>query len=178
MPVEYDTVGPLLAQAIEEKQPDAVICVGQAGGRAALTPEIVALNLKDASKADNAGILYGREPICPDGPAAYFATIPVKRIAAAMREAGVPASVSYTAGTYVCNSIMYQLLYLLEHRFPRVKGGFIHIPFCCSQVLERPSMPSLPLEIMAKGLAAAAVEVGKTLEMKSDSSLAFRSVSE
>lgn len=165
MPVEYDTVAPLLAQAIEEEQPDAVICVGQAGGRAKLTPEMVAINLNDASVPDNAGVLLDGSPICPDGPAAYFATIPVKTIAAAMREAGVPASVSYTAGTYVCNNIMYHLLHLLAQNHPQVQGGFIHIPFACEQVLTRSSdMPSLPLEVMAKGLEAAAAAVGQALE--------------
>jgi pyroglutamyl-peptidase len=165
MPVEYDTVALLLLQAIEEEKPDAVLCVGQAGGRAKLTPEMVAINLKDASIPDNAGKSFGGEPICKDGPAAYFATVPVKTIAAAMADAGVPAGVSYTAGTYVCNNIMYHLLHLLEEKYPDVQGGFIHIPYSCEQVLDRPSStPSLPLERMAKGLEAAALAVGKALE--------------
>lgn len=165
MPVEYDRVAPLLEEAIREEQPDAVICVGQAGGRAMLTPEFVAINWKDASVPDNAGVLFTGNKIYEDGPDAYFATVPVKAMAAAMREAGVPAAVSYTAGAYVCNNIMYHLLYLLAHRFPEVKGGFIHIPFACDQVLNRPaSTPSLPLEQMAKGLEAAVRAAAKSLE--------------
>lgn len=165
MPVEYDTVAPLLEHAIEEERPDAVLCVGQAGGRAKVTPEFVAINLKDASVPDNAGALFAGEPICPDGPAAYFATVPVKSMAAAMKAAGVPASVSYTAGAYVCNNIMYHLLHLLARRYPGVQGGFIHIPFSCEQVLERSGdTPSLPLELAAKGLEAATEAVGKALE--------------
>ena len=109
LPVEYDSVGSLLDAAIAKEQPDAVICVGQAGGRSAITPEMVAINLKDASIPDNAGISYDGVPILEGAPAAYFATIPVKSIAATIREAGIPASVSYTAGTYVCNSLMYHL---------------------------------------------------------------------
>lgn len=157
MPVEYDTVGLLLEQILKEEHPDVVICVGQAGGRAAVTPEMVAINWNEASIADNAGKLYQGEPICKDGPAAYFATIPVKEITSAMREAGVPASVSFTAGTYVCNHLMYRLLGLLESYAPQAKGGFIHVPFACSQTLDRPSSPSLPLALIAKGLEAAAV---------------------
>lgn len=157
MPVEYDRVAKLLRQAVEEEKPDAVICVGQAGGRAVLTPEMVAINLNDASIPDNAGILHGGEPICTEGPAAYFATIPVKAIALGMQRRGVPAAVSYTAGTYVCNNLMYHLLRLLETEYPAVKGGFIHVPYECGQVLGKANMPSLPLAVIAKGLEAAAV---------------------
>ncbi len=165
MPVEYDRVAVLLKQAIEEEKPDAVICVGQAGGRAAVTPELVAINVKDASVPDNAGVSFSGEPVREDGPAAYFATIPVKAVAAAIRSVGVPAAVSYTAGAYVCNNIMYHLLYLLEHEYPGVQGGFIHIPFECGQVLGRSSStPSLPLSLIREGLKAAVEETAKLLE--------------
>lgn len=160
LPVEYETAAGLLAEAIKKEGPDAVICVGQAGGRAAVTPEMVAINWKDASIPDNAGVCCGGEPICEDGPAAYFATLPVKRMVSYMQEAGVPAAVSYTAGAYVCNNLMYHLLDYLEKEYPGVKGGFIHIPFACSQVSGRTqTTPSLPLELMAKGLEAAAEAV-------------------
>lgn len=164
MPVEYDRVGELLREAIAQEQPDAVLCIGQAGGRACLTPEMVAINLNDASIPDNAGVSHAGEPICADGPAAYFATVPVKAIAEEMRRAGVPASVSYTAGTYVCNNIMYHLLRVLEQEYPQVRGGFIHVPFECGQVLERASMPSLPLPLIAAGLEAAARVTAEYLE--------------
>ena len=157
LPVEYDSVGSLLDAAIAKEQPDAVICVGQAGGRSAITPEMVAIN---------AGISYDGVPILEGAPAAYFATIPVKSIAAAIREAGIPASVSYTAGTYVCNSLMYHLMHLLAQKYPSVIGGFIHIPFDCTQVAAsgKTSYPSLPLSTSAEGLKAAALAVGKALD--------------
>jgi pyroglutamyl-peptidase len=158
-------VADLLAQAIEEEQPDAVLCIGQAGGRAKLTAELIAINLKDAVIPDNAGTMYTGEPILADGPAGYFATIPVKAIAAAMGEAGIPAAVSYTAGTYVCNDLMYHLMHLLATRYPHIKGGFIHIPYSCEQVVSRSAgTPSLPLELMARGLEIAARTVGEYLE--------------
>ena len=164
MPVEYDSVASLLEQAIHEEHPDAVICVGQAGNRSAITPELVAINAKDASIPDNAGVSYTGDPIRADGPAAYFATIPVRDIVADMKKAGVPASLSYSAGAYVCNCIMYHLLDLLNLRYPQIKGGFIHVPYSCEQVCAHPSSaPSLPLELIAKGLAAAAATVGNSL---------------
>ena len=143
-----------------------MICIGQAGGRSAITPEMVAINLKDASIPDNAGISYDGVPILEGAPTAYFATIPVKSIAAAIREAGIPASVSYTAGTYVCNSLMYHLMHLLAQKYPSVIGGFIHIPFDCTQVAAsgKTSYPSLPLSTSAEGLKAAALAVGKALD--------------
>jgi pyroglutamyl-peptidase len=165
MPVEYDTVSALLERAIIEEQPDAVLCIGQAGGRAKLTAEVIAINLKDASIPDNAGKLYAGEPVILDGPAGYFATVPVKAIAAAMEEAGVPSAVSYSAGTYVCNDLMYHLLHLLSTKYPQIQGGFIHIPFSCEQVKKRAAgTPSLPLPLMAEGLEIAARTVGELLE--------------
>lgn len=164
MPVEYDRVADLLRQAVREEKPDAVICVGQAGGRAVLTPETVAINLNDASIPDNAGISHSGEPICDDGPAAYFATIPVKAIALGMQRAGVPSAVSYSAGTYVCNNLMYHLLGLLETEYPAMKGGFIHVPYECGQVLGKANMPSLPLVLIAEGLKAAAEVTAEGLE--------------
>ncbi len=165
MPVEYDGVAALLEQAVREEQPDAVICVGQAGKRSVITPELVAVNVKDAVSPDNAGVSYAGEPIRADGPAAYFATIPVRDIVANLKAAGVPAVLSYTAGAYVCNCIMYHLLDLLSLRFPRVLGGFIHLPFSCDQVCEHSaSVPSLPLETMVKGLTIAAETVGRYLD--------------
>ncbi len=164
MPVEYDRVAVLLEEAILREQPDAVICVGQAGGRAMMTPEMVAVNIKDASGTDNAGVLYSGESIDANGPAAYFSTLPVKVLTAAIKEAGVPAAVSYTAGTYVCNNIMYHLLHMTAARYPQIKGCFIHIPFECGQVMTRPAgTPSLPLELMAKGLEAAVNAAAKSL---------------
>lgn len=160
LPVGYSTVRPLLHDAIVAEQPDVVVCVGQAGGRATITPEMVAVNIMDASIADNEGVLCTGEPVVSAGPAAYFATLPVKRMVKAMQQAAVPASVSYTAGTYVCNSTMYHLMDMIAAEFPGVRGGFVHIPFLCEQTVGRSaSMASLPLETMVKGLTAIAEAV-------------------
>ena len=155
IPVEYDSVGAVLQQLIEEVRPDAVICVGQAANRSAVTPEKVAINWKSASIADNAGILYRGEVIRADGPDGYFSTLPVEKMVAAMGEAGVPAQVSYTAGTYVCNCTLYELLHYLKQAHPHIPACFIHVPYLCSQVLERPQCPSLPLDTIVTALTAA-----------------------
>ncbi|MCC8099659.1 MAG: pyroglutamyl-peptidase I [Clostridiales bacterium] len=166
LPVAYDRVAGLLAQAVEEVRPDAVLCVGQAGGRTGLTPELAALNWRDSALADNDGVRYDGVPICPEGPAAYFATVPVKEMVAAIQAAGIPAALSCSAGAYVCNSTLYHLLRLLEERYPTVEGGFLHVPYACGQVLCRPGAPSLPLPLIAKGIQAAAVAVARELERR------------
>lgn len=154
IPVEYDRVGAVLRQLIDELRPDAVICVGQAANRSAVTPEKVAINWKSASIADNAGVLYSGGSIYPDAPDGYFSTLPVEEMVKAMREAGVPAQISYTAGTYVCNATLYELLHFLKQSHPHIRGCFIHVPYLCSQVLERPQSPSLPLDTIVTALTS------------------------
>jgi pyroglutamyl-peptidase len=127
-----------LISAIETEKPDAVLCVGQAGGRFDITPERVAINVDDARIPDN----EGNKPVGPiyeDGPAAYFATLPIKAMVMRIRESGLPSSVSNSAGTFVCNHIMYGLLYHLDKKYPTIKGGFIHVPFIPEQVVNRPA---------------------------------------
>lgn len=143
-----------VAEAIRREKPDAVLCIGQAGGRCDLTPERVAINIDDARIADNAGNQPIDEPVAGDGPAAYFATLPVKAMAAAIREAGLPASVSNTAGTFVCNHLMYGVLHLLAKEYPAVRGGFMHVPFAPEQVASRPA-PSMAVRDIARGIEAA-----------------------
>lgn len=143
-----------VAEAIRRERPDAVLCIGQAGGRCDLTPERVAINIDDARIADNAGNQPIDEPVAGDGPAAYFATLPVKAMAAAIREAGLPASVSNTAGTFVCNHLMYGVLHLLAKEYPAVRGGFMHVPFAPEQVASRPA-PSMAVRDIARGIEAA-----------------------
>ena len=155
LPVVYDEVASLLRQAIEEEKPDAVICVGQAGGRGAITPERVAINLKEAGAPDNAGVSYVDTAIDGNGPTAYFATIPVREIVEEIKKAEIPAGISYSAGAYVCNCTMYALLHMLAQDYPGVLGGFIHVPYEDRQVPEK-DKPSLPLEVIAKGLEVAA----------------------
>ncbi|MBD0691685.1 pyroglutamyl-peptidase I [Streptomyces sp. CBMA123] len=142
-----------LRTAIEACAPDLVVCLGQAAGRPDVTVERVAVNVDDARIPDNAGRRPVDRPVVPGGPAAYFATLPVKACVAAVREAGVPASLSQTAGTFVCNHVFYALMHLLATERPTVRGGFVHIPALPEQVLDG-SGPSLPAASVAHGLRA------------------------
>ena len=158
VPTVFAEAGDLVCAAMERERPDLVLCVGQAAGRAALTPERVAINMMDASIPDNAGAQPQEEPIVPGGPAAYFATLPVKRIAAAIQAAGVPAAVSNSAGTFVCNALLYRVLHEAERCAPGLRAGFLHVP-CLPEQAERMGkdreLPSLPLEQIVRGLEAA-----------------------
>lgn len=154
VPVVFGRAIDAVAAAVEREKPDAVLCIGQAGGRAALTPERVAINVDDASIPDNAGAQPIDRPIVPGGPAAYFSTLPVKAMVAAIRQAGLPASLSNTAGTFVCNHLMYGLLHLLATRCPGVRGGFMHVPFAPQQVVDRPA-PAMSVADIARGITAA-----------------------
>jgi pyroglutamyl-peptidase len=150
-----------LVAAIEKEKPDAVLCVGQAGGRFDVTPERVAINIDDARIPDN----EGNQPVGPiyeDGNAAYFATLPVKAMVKRIRDAGLPASVSNTAGTFVCNHLMYGLLYHIAKFYPGVKGGFIHVPFIPEQVANRPSpAPYMALADITRALEEAIMAIGE-----------------
>lgn len=154
IPTIFNKSAEVVKQAIIQEQPDYVLNVGQAGGRRALTPERVAININDGSIPDNAGYQPLGEPIQPDGPAAYFTQLPIKAMVAAIRQAGVPASVSNTAGTYVCNHIFYQVQYMRDKEFPNLKAGLIHIPFLPEQAVKN-NQPSMALETIVKGLTAA-----------------------
>ncbi len=145
----------VLEQAMERERPDAVVCVGQAGGRSAITPERVAINLMDASIADNAGHIPVDMPVVEGGENALFSTLPVKAMVKAIQDAGIPAQLSNTAGTFVCNQLLYGLLHLCRHRFPNTKGCFIHVPFLPCQVANKPQFPSMSLDTMVSGLQAA-----------------------
>lgn len=156
VPTQFVRAGEVLEAAMTAHRPDVVICVGQAGGRAAITPEKVAINLMDGRIPDNAGYQPVDVPIRADGPAAYFATLPIKAMVQRMRDAGIPAAVSYTAGTYVCNSLMYTLLSLIDRKFPGVRGGFIHVPYAMEQAVGKPlGTPSMDLHQIARGLEIA-----------------------
>ncbi|ANP27164.1 pyroglutamyl-peptidase I [Dermabacter vaginalis] len=152
--------------AIDEHQPSAVLCVGQAGGRFDITPERVAINIDDARIADNEGQQPIDEPVVEGAPPAYFATLPIKAMAQAIREAGVPSSVSNSAGTFVCNHIMFGVLHHLATVGPReTRGGFVHVPFIPEQTVGKPGQPSLSTETITKGLAAA---IAAIVENESD----------
>lgn len=150
-------------QKMREERPDAVVCVGQAGGRCGITLERVAVNLEDASIPDNEGNRPVDVPVCAGGPAAYFSTLPVRAIVAALRAAGLPAALSLTAGTFVCNHLMYGMLDAIAHEFPGTRGGFLHVPFVPAQAAERPGMPSMALPDIVRALEIAAETVAGEL---------------
>ena len=141
--------------AMKKENPDVTFCIGQAGGRVGLTPERVAINLDDARIEDNEGNQPFDKVIREDGENAYFTSLPVKAMVNKIKEAGIPASVSYTAGTFVCNHLMYGVLYNISREFPNMKGGFMHVPFLHEQVLNRANTPSLSKDDIVKGIEAA-----------------------
>jgi pyroglutamyl-peptidase len=154
LPTVYGEAVAALRTAIAEHDPQLVICVGQAGGRTAITPERIAINVNDSADPDNAGSAPDEEPVEPGGPAAYFSGLPVKTLVAAIRAAGIPATVSNTAGTYVCNNVFYGLMHLIATERPGLRGGFIHVPFAPEQVTDGHAA-SLPVEQIAQALGIA-----------------------
>lgn len=143
----------VVKNAIEKYQPDMVINVGQAGGRAAITPERIAINFQSGSTPDNSGKGPKEGKIEADGADGYFTQLPIKKMVTATRKVGVPSEISNSAGNYVCNHLFYELQYMRVHEFPNLKTGFIHIPFLPSQV-KNGRYPSMSLSYMVKGLTA------------------------
>lgn len=142
-------------EAMEKHHPDVVLCIGQAGGRYALTPERVAINLDDARIEDNDGNQPIDVRIYADGENAYFSSLPIKAMVAAIQEKKLPAQVSNTAGTFVCNHLMYGVLYTIAKKYPACRGGFMHVPFIPEQVVKRPDTPAMSLCDIALGIRAA-----------------------
>lgn len=166
VPTVFNNSIKVLEESIRENKPDIVICVGQAGGRFTISPERVAINLNDAVIPDNKGQQPVDEKIFKDGENAYFTSLPVKAMVKNMKKNHIPASISYSAGTYVCNNLMYGLLYLLNTipEFNNIKGGFIHVPYSTEQVLYRVNTPSLSLIQIAEGLEICIETAVKTKE--------------
>lgn len=148
IPTVFGLSGEMVLAQAEIFRPDIILCIGQAGGRAAVTPERIAVNIRDARIADNAGNQPKGEFSVPGGPAAYFAAVPVEKMAENIQALGIPATVSNSAGAFVCNDVLYTLL----HRFAgtEVRVGFIHIPY-----LPQQGSPSLPLEDAVAAITAA-----------------------
>lgn len=170
IPTEFTKSGPAVEAGIKEHNPDVVINVGQAGGRSCVTPEVVGINLADARIPDNAGEQPSGVALQADGPAAYFATIPVKAIVQNVREHGIPCNLSYTAGTYVCNSVMYNVLHMAATKYPHIRAGFIHVPFAAEQVVNKPNgTASMALTDIAKALEYA---IEATVKNEKDVNLA------
>jgi len=162
LPCVFGEAGRLLAALVDELHPDIVIAVGQAGGRAEISVERVAINVDDASILDNAGQQPIDRAIDPDGPAAYFSTLPIKAMVAAMRQKGLVAGVSQTAGTFVCNHVFYGLMHHTAGK--PVKAGFIHVPFLPEQAQARvDAPPSMALDDIILGIRTA-VETAVNVE--------------
>lgn len=151
IPTVFGLAAETVLRAAEALCPDVILCVGQAGGRAAITPEVVAINLREASIPDNLGYTPQNQPVVADAPAAYFSTLPVRAMAEGVKAAGIPCSLSYSAGVFVCNDLLYTLLHHYDGTDTRV--GFVHIPYLPEQAGE--GVASLPLEDAVRGLTAA-----------------------
>lgn len=141
-----------LREAITRFEPELVVATGQGGSRPDITVERVAINLDDAQGPDNKGNQPIDVLIVPDGPAAYFSSLPVKTCTAAIQAAGIPASISHTAGTFLCNHIAYGLAHLIATEHPRIRGGFVHIPFTPAQAADREKRPSMASITAAEAL--------------------------
>lgn len=152
LPVAYTKSAEHLLALIAEHNPDVVICLGQAEGRTQITPEKVAINLDDARLADNEGVLRSDVKILEGGPDAYFSTLPVKEIVEAIKNAGIPAAVSLSAGAFLCNHVFY----VAQNKFAgtHVRSGFMHVPLMDSQAPEFLGLPTMPLDQMVTAVRA------------------------
>lgn len=144
-----------IREKIKEVEPDVVLSIGQAGGRPDITVERVGINCDDCRIKDNEGNQPIDEKVVEDGPAAYFATIPIKAMVEHIKEGKIPASVSNTAGTFICNHVLYGVCHIKATEYPNMRTGFIHIPFLPEQVTDKKNMPSMALETIVKGLELA-----------------------
>lgn len=142
-------------EAMELEKPDIVLCIGQAGGRYDMTVERVAINVDDARIEDNEGNQPIDIPVFEDGENAYFSNLPIKAMVEEIKGQGIPASISNSAGTFVCNHIMYGVLYHINKTYKNMRGGFIHVPFINEQVLDKKNQPYMPVEHITKALEAA-----------------------
>jgi pyroglutamyl-peptidase len=152
LPVEFGRAAEILCKKIVEIQPDVVICLGQAEGRSAITPEQVAINIDDARIPDNSGNQPNDNPIVAGGPDAYFSTLPIKKLIKVIEESGAPASISLSAGTFVCNHVFYAVQHFCRDK--NIQSGFIHVPLMESQKDEFPGLPTLNLEVLVKAIKA------------------------
>ena len=151
IPTVFGRAAETVLAASEKLQPDVILCIGQAGGRSGITPEVVGINLREARLPDNAGNQPTDVPVVENGPAAYFATVPVRAMVKAVNDAGISAALSYSAGTFVCNDVLYSLLH--HYHGTATKVGFVHVPFLPEQAKE--NVAAMPLEQMTAALTAA-----------------------
>ncbi|MFO1161237.1 MAG: pyroglutamyl-peptidase I [Reyranellaceae bacterium] len=152
LPCSFGRSAGALREALDEVKPDIVLCVGLAGGRSELCLERVAINVQDARIRDNDGKQPIDKPVVDGGPAAHFATLPVKACVAAMRRAGLAAAVSNTAGTFVCNHIFYALMDFAAQGSTSLRGGFLHVPYAPEQIARVGTAPSMAIADVARGI--------------------------
>lgn len=163
VPTVFGKSARLVLETIEQEKPDFVLSIGQAGGRAEITPERIAINIDDAGIPDNEGNQPVDRPIYLDGENAYFSTLPVKAMVEAIKKEGLPAALSNSAGTYVCNHLLYSVLYYIQINALPIKAGFIHVPYIPEQTVEKKDKPSLPLQDIVKGLKASIEVISKKM---------------
>ncbi|GEP84092.1 putative pyrrolidone-carboxylate peptidase [Staphylococcus piscifermentans] len=161
IPTVFHKSADKIDEILKENKYDVVLAIGQAGGRYHLTPERIGINIDDARIPDNENNQPIDVPIQSDGAAAYFSNLPVKKMTQAIKDAGIPASLSNTAGTFVCNHILYQLGYLQATQYPDIQFGFIHVPYIPEQVVDKPDKPSMALSSIVTGLEAAIRAISK-----------------
>lgn len=152
LPCVFGQAARVLRQAMQEHQPQLVVCLGLAGTRSDITPERVAINVDDARIPDNAGAQPIDQPVVADGPVAYWSTLPIKAIARDLRAAGIPVSVSNTAGSFVCNHVFYALMHALTSQGLQARGGFVHVPLLPQQAARIPGAPSMALATQVEGI--------------------------
>jgi pyroglutamyl-peptidase len=163
IPTSFGRSADVVRAAILEHDPDVVVCVGQAGSELGISAERVASNVNEGRIPDNDGKQPIDTRIRADGPAAYFTSLPVEAMVTAMKKTGIPAVVSNNAGAYVCNHLMYQVLYMIDHEFPGKRGGFVHVPYAPQQVVNKPGEPALGIDEMATALAASIGAIGQVI---------------
>ncbi len=163
LPVVRGVSSTAIQNAVENFRPDVVLSIGQAGGRSVISVERVAVNLDDYRIPDNEGNQPVDEPIVSGGPDGYFCTVPVKKIVSAIQAVGIPAQQSLSAGTFVCNHVMYGTGHLLATRYSDAKFGFIHIPYLPEQVANKPGQPSMSLELSVKAIETAIECIAKEM---------------
>ncbi len=152
LPTVFKDSSRILEENIKSFSPNIIICVGQAGGRSKITPERIAINIDDARIPDNIGNSPIDEAIRKDGENAYFSTLPIKAIVDELNKNNIPSAISNTAGTFVCNHIMYEALYITSKNYPNIKAGFIHIPYIEEQIKDKPNMPYMKKEYIITAL--------------------------
>ena len=154
LPVSFNKAGMVLEQAIDLYRPDVVLSVGQGSGRYEISVERIAINLADSKKPDNDGYQPYECQLRENAPNAYFCNLSVKRLVEAIHEEGIPATISNSAGLYVCNSVFFAALHLVNSKYPNMQAGFLHVPYLPCQVVEKSKQPSMTTETVVRALTA------------------------